>query len=287
MKVSYFACFLCLRGGSDPSVSEQALMVSRALERDVQSGYAEIQGRIDVEAARSAELAAGRLALRAKVKKLKAKVEAERGRADGLKAEVESERGRADGLEGQLRALKDEVASLRNDKSVLEAEVATERALSASVSEATWLAMERLEGAVVELGAVPPPREHTVEQMDATLDRLHRAGEVFVPAGLSYANHSARVGWTAALVSLKQAGCAHVDGLGAGSVPVASVAEVASGRKEVRRASNALFRGFWASSGREATMESLRAALALKGKGKDVADGPGAGERGATTGDQV
>ena len=124
VKVSYFTRFWCLRGGSDPSFSEQALMVSRALERDVQSGYAEIQGRIDAEAARSAELAAGRLALRAKVKKLKAKVEGERGRADGL--------------EGQLRALKDEVASLRNDKSVLEAEVATERALSASVSQATW-----------------------------------------------------------------------------------------------------------------------------------------------------
>ena len=73
----------------------------------------------------------------------------------------------------------------------------------------------------------------------------------------------------------------------AGSVPVASAAEVASGRRDVRRASNALFRGFWSPSGREATMESLRAALALKGKGKDVADGPGAGERGATTGDQV
>ena len=222
-------------------------MVSRALERDIQRGYTEIQDRVDAQFARNTVLAAERTLLAEKVKELEVKV-----------PELEGQRGRVAELEGQLRASKDEAASLRSANSVLEAEVATERALSASVAQATWRAMERMEGAMVDLGAVPPSRGHTVAQMDATLARLHRAGEVFVPAARAYGNHCAKTGWTAALVSLQRAGCAHVDGLGAGSVPVASAAEVASGRKAVRRASNTLFSEFWSSSGREATMESLR-----------------------------
>ena len=78
-----------------------------------------------------------------------------------------------------------------------------------------------------------------------------------------------------------------MDGLGVGSVPVASAAEVAAGHTLVRRASNALAREFWAPSGRTATMESIRVALAQKKKGKGLADGGGAAEHGDTIGAQV
>lgn len=168
---------------------------------------------------------------------------------------------------------------LHNTNSVLEAEVAAERSLSAVISQATWKAMECMESAISELGGVPPPWSHTVDQLDATLNRLHRAGEVFLPAARAYGNHCAKMGWTAALVSLQHAGCLHVDGLGAGSVPVASDADIAAGHSLVRRVNNALAREFWAPHGRSVTMESLRLSVAQKTKGKHQADDGGAAER--------
>ena len=134
---------------------------------------------------------------------------------------------------------------------------------------------------MIELDVVPPPWRHTVDQMDATLDRLRRAGEVFLPATRAYGNHCAKAAWTAALVSLQQAGCGHVEELGVGTVPVASAAEIASGQKQVRRASNALAKDFWAPSGRGATMESLRAALAQKIEGEGSGGWCGCGGAGS------
>ena len=241
-------------------------MVSRALETDIQSGYTEIQDRVDATAAENASLLEDRMALAEQVKVLEAKV-----------AEMEEQR----------RASELEMETLRSNNSVLEAEVAAERTLSALVSQGSWKAMECLEGAIAELGGVPPPRSHTVEQLDVTLGRLHRSGEVFLPAARAYGNHCAKAGWTAALVSLHRAGCPHVDELGAGTVPVASAAEVAAGHTLVRRASNALAREFWASSGRTATMESIRVALAQKKKGKGLADGGGEVVQGDAPGAQV
>ena len=241
-------------------------MVSRVLEGDIRSGYAEIQDRVDAEAAWNQSLLKDRLALIGKVKVLEARV-----------AEVEEQR----------RASESEAKTLRCTNSVLESEVAAERSLSALMSQATWKAMEYMEGAIAELGGVPPPRSHTVAQLDATLMRLQRAGEVFLPAARAYGNHCAKAGWTAALVSLQRAGCSHIDGLGDGSLPVASAVEVTAVHALVRRASNALARDFWAPSGRSVTMESLRVALAQKKKGKGPADGGGAAERGDTTGAQV
>ena len=241
-------------------------MVSRALEGDIQSGYTEIQDRVDAEVERKKSLLKERLVLLERVKVLEARV-----------AEVEE----------QQRASESEVKTLRCEKSVLETEVASERSMSALVSQATWKAMECMEGAITELGGVPSARSHTVAQVDATLLRLQRAAEVFVPAARAYGNHCAKAGWTAALVSLQRAGCSHVDGLGDGSLPVASAVEVTAGHALVRRASNALARDFWAPSGRSVTMESLRVALAQKKKGKGPADGGGAAERGDTTAAQV
>ena len=102
-------------------------MVSRVLEADIQSGYAEIQERVDTEFARNTSLVKDRLLL---IKKAK-----------GLKTRVAE-------LEEQQRALQEEVESLRSAGSVLEAEVAAERALSATVSQATWKAMESMERAL-------------------------------------------------------------------------------------------------------------------------------------------
>lgn len=65
-----------------------------------------------------------------------------------------------------------------------------------------WEAMESLEGAVTELGAVPLPRKHTPSQMDVTLDRLWRAGEICLPAARAYDEHCVKAAWTAAFVSM-------------------------------------------------------------------------------------
>ena len=232
-------------------------MVSRALEADIESGYAEIQEQVDASSATNATLLEERMALTERVKVLEAKV-----------AEMEEQR----------RASASDMERLCSRNSVLETEVVAERTLTTLVSQGTWKAMESLEGAITELGGVPPPRNHTVTQLDATLDRLHRSAEVLLPAARAYGNHCAKAAWTAALVSLHRAGCPHVDGLGAGSVPVASASEVAAGHSLVRRAGNALARGFWISSGRAVTMESLRLALAQKKKGKGPADGGGVAE---------
>lgn len=93
---------------------------------------------------------------------------------------------------------------------------------------------------MTELGAVPPPWRNTVVQMDVTLEHLHHAGEVFLPAARAYGNHCAKAAWMAALVSLQLAGCGHIDALGARTVPVVSAAKISSGQKQVRRASSVL-----------------------------------------------
>lgn len=85
-------------------------------------------------------------------------------------------------LEGERFTLREEVQALHGVRIVLEAEVAVERQLLATVSQVTWEAMESLEGTVTELGAVPPPRKHTLVELDVTLERLHHVGEVLVPA---------------------------------------------------------------------------------------------------------
>lgn len=164
-----------------PPFFPQSMMLSRALEVDIQSGYGKIQGRIDTEVARNQTLAAERSAFTEKEKLLE---------------------GRVAELEGQRSTMQREVESLREGCSVLEAEVAAERECSATVAQATWGAMERMEGAMTKLGAVPPSRGHTVAQLDKTLDRLYWAGEVFVPAARAYGNHCAKAAWLSALISL-------------------------------------------------------------------------------------
>lgn len=86
---------------------------------------------------------------------------------------------------------------------------------------------------MAELGAMPSAWKHTVEKLDATLEHLHHAGEVFLPVAHAYGNHCAKAAWTVAFVSLQQAGYGHVDALSARSVPVASVAGIAFGFKQV------------------------------------------------------
>ena len=91
---------------------------------------------------------------------------------------------------------------MRSARSVLEAEIATKRSVSSAAAQASWEALERMEGAMSELGAMPPPWKHTVDQLAATLERLRRAGEVFLPAARAYSNHCTKAAWTAAFVSL-------------------------------------------------------------------------------------
>lgn len=91
----------------------------------------------------------------------------------------------------------------------------------------------------------------------------------------------------AAFVSLQRAECRHVDALSARSVPMASTVEIAFGQRQARRASNMLAQDFWVPHGHDAAMESLRAVLVQRKKGKTPTNDDGASERGATTEDKV
>lgn len=85
--------------------SAQTLMLSRTLEGNILRGYAEIQGQVDAEHARSETLSVERSAL--------AK------RAKGLEARVAE-------LEVECRNLKEEVWTLRSVRTILVAEIEVE-----------------------------------------------------------------------------------------------------------------------------------------------------------------
>ena len=78
--------------------------------------------------------------------------------------------------------MQEDIWTLRDVRVVLEAVIKVERELSNTVARATWEAMESLEGAVADLSAVPAPRKHTPAEMDVTLGRLRRTGEVCLSA---------------------------------------------------------------------------------------------------------
>lgn len=123
--------------------------------------------------------------------------------------------------------------------------------------------------------------------MDIALVCLRRAGEVCLPAVHAYGDHCAKVAWTTAFASLSKAGCGHVDALATHSVVVATTGEVAATHRQMRKVSNAFVQDFWGPHGIAAAMESLRAAQALKKKGKAPMDVPESDKRGATDGDKV
>ena len=151
--------------------------------------------------------------------------------------------------------------------------------------------MEALEAAVAELGAVPPSRRHRPAEMDITLERLRRAGEVCLPTVHAYGDHCAKVAWLTTLTSLNKAGCAHMDAIAARSVVVASVEEVAIAQRRTRKARKVPQQDFWLLCGHEAATESFRAVQAQQAKGKALAgtsaEDPEAGKRGSTHGDKV
>lgn len=107
---------------------------------------------------------------------------------------------------------------------VLEAEIDAERQLSDTVA---W-AMEALEGAMANLGAMLPPRKHALEEMDVTLGHLHHAEEVCLLAAQAYGDHCVKAAWTVVFASLQRANRRHVEALGTRSLPVASPLEVES-----------------------------------------------------------
>lgn len=97
------------------------------------------------------------------------------------------------GIEEERIALQGDVQALRGVRTVLEEEIQAERELLNTVALATWDAIEALEGTVADLGAVRPPRRHNLVEMDITLERLRRAGEVCLPMARSYEDHCAKV----------------------------------------------------------------------------------------------
>lgn len=76
---------------------------------------------------------------------------------------------------------------------MLEEEVQAERELSNSIVLATWEAMEATEGAVAELGTLPPPRHHNPVETHITLGRIRRTGEVCLLVAHAYGDHCAKV----------------------------------------------------------------------------------------------
>lgn len=137
----------------------QTLMLSRALDGDVSRGFDEIQKRVGSEHAWSEALSAERKALADKVKALEAWM-------------VE--------LEGERADLQEEVRTLRGVQGSGQPRDGDSSGAGALALYCTGDlgAMETLEGAVVELVAMPPPRRHTVGEMDITHGRLRRVGEV-------------------------------------------------------------------------------------------------------------
>ena len=215
--------------------------------------------------------------------------EVSRGAAErlALAERVTSLEARVSELEKERTALLGDVSDLKEVRRVLEEEVQTERDISNTMAQATWGAMEVLEGAVGDLGAVPPPRTHTLEEMDVTLGRLRDVGKVFLPAARVYGDHCAKVGWVAALASLEKAGCGHLDALATRSVAVATAEEVAASHHRTRRASNVLLQDFWLSRGPGAAMASLRDVQAQRAKAKVPPAAPVADPQRAADGDQV
>lgn len=100
--------------------------------------------------------------------------------------------------------------TLRGIHTNLEDKIQAERELSKSIALVTWEALEALEGAVVDLSALPSPRHHSTGEMDITVVRLCRVVEVCLPAAHAYGDHCMKVVWTMAFASLDKAGCGHV-----------------------------------------------------------------------------
>lgn len=132
-------------------------------------------------------------------------------------------------LDGERLSLQEEVRTLRGILADLEMEIQAEQELSHSMALAAWEAMEAFQGAVADLNALPPPRRHIVWEMDISLERLRRAGEVCLSATWAYEDHCMKVSWTTAFASLQKAGCGHVDTLTTRSVPVATAEKVVVG----------------------------------------------------------
>lgn len=84
----------------------------------------------------------------------------------------------------------------------LKMEIQTEQELSQSVALVTWEAMEALEGALVDLGALLLLIHHTVGEMDISLGHLRRAEEVCLSVAQAYGDYYAKVAWTTAFASL-------------------------------------------------------------------------------------
>ena len=122
----------------------QTLMLSRALSADVSQCYGDIQQKVNEAHERNQALVSERDLLAEKVKTLEAQVAS-------LESEVKDQRSARAGLEEDIRA---------------------ERDLTSALGVSTWDAMESLEDALSQLGAVPPSRHHRSSELDITLERL-------------------------------------------------------------------------------------------------------------------
>ena len=270
-------CILLLSGLSPV----QSVMLARAIDDDIARGFAEIQGWVNAEHAHGQVWCGERDSLAVRVKTLEAQVV-------GLETERQNLRSEVEALQGAQAGLQEEVKTLRGSNAILEEEIETERSVSNAFGLGAWKVMESLEGAVEQLGVVPPARVHRPTEMDITLARLQKAVGICLPAARAYGDHCAKAAWTTTLASLDKAGCAHIDALATGSVAVATAAEVTAAQRRTRGAGKALLRDFWDPRGHDAATESFLAVQAKRRAPADDAGGSaGTGKRGSTGGDKV
>ena len=235
---------------NDNFLCTQTLILSRALKFDVNQAYEEIQKNVDAEHAHNKVLNSERDALLKKVEGLEAKVKEFESERASLRIEV------ADANK-ESSVLRDEVKVLKSVHASLEEDLKLERQLYTAIGQSAWECMEAQEGALGKLGAIVSERTHRPAEMHITMERLRRGCESCVDAAHAYGYHCARATWLMTLATLDKAGCAHIDGVATGDVPVAMAAEVVGAHPRIRKASRVLQRDFWMKRGHEAAEASF------------------------------
>ena len=139
-----------------------------------------------------------------------------------------------------MAGLRSDLDASQKAQALAEEEVKAEHELSASMGVTAFEALEILEDAVTQLGAVPPARTHRLAESDITFERLKNVGRVCVPAARSYGDHCAKVAWCETLTSLDKAGCAHIDALATRSVAVATAEESVNVERRMRKTNRVL-----------------------------------------------
>ena len=219
------------------------------------------------------------------------KIEGLEGKVKEFELERASLRTEVADAKKESSALRDEVKVLKAVRTSLTEDLKLERQLYHAIGQSAWECLEAQEGALARLGAIVSERTHGPGEMHITMERLRRGCESCVDAAHAYGDHCARATWLATLATLDKAGCAHIDGVATGDVPVAMPAEVVASHPRIRKAGRVIQRDFWMKRGHEAAEASFRIAQACQERLKAPEEVPEVvpegGKRGSTHGNKV